>query len=86
MPHSSFPRSVSWQFASMAGTTNLSPSQLDHLRMESSQSANTMVASPQESSFVANPVPSRIGSADGSMPLGHSNRTLVLCFDGTGDQ
>jgi len=70
-------------------TTKLSPPELDHLRMESSQSANTIVvaSSPQASAFVvANPVPSRNGSADESFPLLHSNRTLVLCFDGTGDQ
>ena len=64
----------------MASTTNiLAPApQLDHLQMQNNQSTNSTV--------VANPVPFELASAEISLPLAHTNRTLVLCFDGTGDQ
>jgi len=59
---------------------------LNHSRTESSQSTDTTatlsngspLASPQSSTFYS--------SASSTIPPSHPHRTLVLCFDGTGDQ
>ncbi|KAF8812681.1 hypothetical protein BYT27DRAFT_7182384 [Phlegmacium glaucopus] len=63
----------------------MDPGHIDHLRMESSLSTDTsgtLSASPQASTFSG----SGNSSVPQYIPTRHGYRTLVLCFDGTGDQ
>ena len=58
---------------------NSNSNQVDHSRGESTDSSGTLIPSPRASAFSKSPIPPTI-------PTRRDYRTLVLCFDGTGDQ